>query len=176
MTVTITCPKCKAKLSTKGEATSFRCVKCGEVSPMPISKLAKTKAATPAKVASPPSPKPLPGWYPDPNGAPTQRYFDGTAWTDQLAPLSTPAPRPAKSGVVAGLLQLFLGWFGLGRFYLGYTGIGGVQLTLGLIGLIGTLMCWVGLIVLVPLSIWLFIEGICMIAGAIPDVTGQKVN
>jgi hypothetical protein len=27
-------------------------------------------------------PPPPPGWYPDPGGANTQRYFDGTKWTD----------------------------------------------------------------------------------------------
>jgi hypothetical protein len=43
-------------------------------------------------VTTPPPPKPGSGWYPDPGGAAnTQRYFDGTEWTDQLAPLSTPA-------------------------------------------------------------------------------------
>jgi hypothetical protein len=84
-----------------------------------------------------------PGWYPDPSGAPTQRYFDGTKWTDQLAPLSTPmvaytpvqGPLPApKSAVAAGLLQLFLGTFGAGRFYIGTTGTAAAQLVLGLVG------------------------------------------
>ena len=28
-----------------------------------------------------------PGWYPDPSGAPNQRYFDGNQWTEQQAPL-----------------------------------------------------------------------------------------
>lgn len=32
------------------------------------------------------APLPPPGWYPDPGGVNTQRYFDGTKWTDQLAP------------------------------------------------------------------------------------------
>lgn len=153
---------------------------------MPISKLGKSTPAgaamakAPAKPAALPPPKPSAGWYPDPNGAPTQRYFDGSTWTDQLAPLAnTPViqvQHPAKSGVVAGLLQLFLGWFGLGRFYLGYTSIGGIQLVLGITGLVGTMMCGLGLIVLVPLSLWLLIEGIMMIAGAIPDASGQKVS
>lgn len=36
-----------------------------------------------------------PGWYPDPAGAPIQRYFDGSKWTDQLAPFpATPPPSP----------------------------------------------------------------------------------
>ncbi|OBF21589.1 hypothetical protein A5727_08725 [Mycobacterium sp. ACS4331] len=122
-----------------------------------------------------PPPAPAAGWYPDPNGNPTQRYFDGSKWTDQLAPLTTRPDYSVKSGVVAGLLQLFLGWFGLGRFYLGYNGIGAVQLTLGIIGLV-TSVALVGLIILVPLSIWLIIEAFMMIAGAIPDAQGRKVR
>src|ERR1700750_1929491 len=31
------------------------------------------------------------GWYPDPSGAPGQRYFDGAQWTEQR----TPAPEQA---------------------------------------------------------------------------------
>jgi hypothetical protein len=29
-----------------------------------------------------------PGWYPDPNDAGTQRYWDGEAWTEHTAPIS----------------------------------------------------------------------------------------
>ena len=40
-------------------------------------------------------PAPRPGWYPDPSGIPTQRYFDGTEWTGQVAPLNlAPLPLP----------------------------------------------------------------------------------
>ncbi len=42
-------------------------------------------------------PAPQPGWYPDPSGAPRQRYFDGRAWTEHYsAPtqqLAGPPPR-----------------------------------------------------------------------------------
>lgn len=31
-----------------------------------------------------------PGWYPDAQGQ--QRYFDGTAWTQHVAPPTAPAP------------------------------------------------------------------------------------
>jgi hypothetical protein len=47
-------------------------------------------------VSSPPPPKPQPGWYPDPNGAKAQRYFDGEQWTEQLAPLG-PSPLQQRS-------------------------------------------------------------------------------
>lgn len=34
-----------------------------------------------------------PGWYPDPSGAPGQRYFDGQNWTDQRAAGQQPQPQ-----------------------------------------------------------------------------------
>jgi TM2 domain-containing membrane protein YozV len=126
-----------------------------------------------------------PGWYPDPSGAPTQRYFDGTKWTDQLAPLSTPAIAympvqgalpPPKSAAAAGLLQLFLGTFGLGRFYIGDTGTAAAQLVLGLVGLFFTLFCFIGMVILIPLWIWTFIDGIMMFAGAVTDAYGRKLQ
>ena len=120
-----------------------------------------------------------PGWYPDPSGAPTQRYFDGTQWTDQLAPFAAPVPQaspPPKSAAVAGLLQLFLGTFGLGRFYIGDSGTAVAQLILGLIGLFFTLFCFIGMVILVPLWIWTFIDGILMFAGAVTDSHGRKLQ
>ncbi len=56
-----------------------------------------------------------------------------------------------KSRLIAGLLQLFLGGFGAGRFYLGYTGVAVGQLcTLPLFG-IG--------------YIWGFIDGVLILCG-----------
>ena len=37
------------------------------------------------------------GWYPDPAGSGQQRYFDGSTWTENYAPLA-PAPVPVKKG------------------------------------------------------------------------------
>lgn len=132
--------------------------------------------------ASPP-PLPPPGWYPDPNGAPAQRYFDGTRWTDQLAPLNTTIVAcsqslvpPPRSAAVAGLLQLFLGTFGLGRFYIGTTGVAAVQLVLGLMGLFFTIFCFFGVVILVPLWIWTFVEAILMFARQIPDSYGRQLQ
>lgn len=125
---------------------------------------------------------PPPGWYPDPNGAPTQRYFDGAKWTDHLAPLSTPMvvygpvqPLP-KSAVAAGLLQIFLGTFGAGRFYIGTTGVAAAQLALGIIGIFLTLFCFIGIALLIPLWIWTFIDGIMMFAGGVTDSYGRKLQ
>lgn len=38
-----------------------------------------------------------PGWYPHPQMANTLRYWDGKAWTDQVAPAPVAAP-PSRSG------------------------------------------------------------------------------
>ena len=41
----------------------------------------------------PGQPMATPGWYPDPSGAPLQRYWDGTSWSGHaVAPHSGPAP------------------------------------------------------------------------------------
>ncbi len=48
------------------------------------------------------------GWYPDPDGAGGQRYFDGQSWTDQRAPAGAyeapplDAPAPAKPSGPSG--------------------------------------------------------------------------
>jgi len=83
---------------------------------------------------------------------------------------------PSKSAVAAGLLQIFFGTFGAGRFYIGTTGTAVTQLVLGLTGLFFTLFCLIGIVLLVPLWIWTFVEGIMMFAGAIPDAYGRKLQ
>src|SRR4029450_7136718 len=40
-----------------------------------------------------------PGWYPDPSGAPGQRFFDGFAWTEQHGPLPVQQPGGAVDGL-----------------------------------------------------------------------------
>lgn len=53
------------------------------------------------------------GWYPDPSGAETERYFDGENWTDHraVAPAKT---RVLWPWIIAGVVLLFLG--GCGAF------------------------------------------------------------
>ena len=58
-----------------------------------------------------------------------------------------------KSKLVAGLLGIFLGGFGIHRFYLGYTTIGIVQIVVT--------VCTLGLG-----AIWGFIEGILILVGS----------
>ena len=72
-------------------------------------------------------------------------------------------PLSDKSKLTAGLLGIFLGSFGVGRFYLGYTTIGIAQvavtwLTLGIGG------------------IWPLVDAILILAGRVPDAQGQTLR
>jgi TM2 domain-containing membrane protein YozV len=73
-------------------------------------------------------------------------------------------PLSDKSKLVAGLLQLFLGSLGVGRFYLGYTGIGFAQLaiTIFTLGFAG----W----------IWPLIDAILILTGKVADAQGRALR
>jgi TM2 domain-containing membrane protein YozV len=90
--------------------------------------------------------------------------------TGSLQPSAVPArwnpTDPPNSAVAAGLLQLFFGWFGLERFYFG---------SLGILG-IGTVFFIVGFFILVPLSIWTFVDAILMFSGSVKDKDGRKLR
>lgn len=61
-----------------------------------------------------------------------------------------------KDSLVAGLLGIFLGGFGVHRFYLGFNTIGILQLV------VTFLTCGIG-------SIWGFVEGILILAGSMDE-------
>ena len=70
----------------------------------------------------------------------------------------------SKSKLVAGLLQIFLGSFGVGRFYLGYVGIGIAQI------LVTWLTCGFG-------AIWPLIDGIMILTGSVKtDANGNPLS
>ena len=79
----------------------------------------------------------------------------------------TPYADPqAKSKIVAGLLGIFLGGFGVHRFYLGYTKIGVIQI------IVTVFTCGIG-------SLWGFVEGILYLVGSggyTTDVTGRPLR
>ena len=78
--------------------------------------------------------------------------------------MANSAPTAAKSKLVAGLLGIFLGGFGIHRFYLGYTGIGIIQIVVTLI------TCGAG-------ALWGFIEGILILVGNInTDAQGNPLT
>jgi TM2 domain-containing membrane protein YozV len=60
---------------------------------------------------------------------------------------------------VAGLLQIFVGVFGVGRFYLGYNGVAVAQL----------LTCG-------GLGVWALIDGILILTGKVRDPQGRPLR
>lgn len=69
-----------------------------------------------------------------------------------------------KSKLAAGLFQIFLGGFGVGRFYLGYTGIAIAQIA------VTWLTCGLG-------GLWPFIDGILILTGSVKeDANGQPLR
>ncbi|SPM37183.1 Uncharacterized membrane protein YozV, TM2 domain [Mycobacterium rhizamassiliense] len=88
---------------------------------------------------------PAPGRYPGPTGGPGD-----VALSD-------------KSKLVAGLLQIFLGGLGIGRFYLGYT-------TLGIVQIVVTVFTFgIG-------ALWPFVDGIMILMGKVPDAEGRALR
>ncbi len=72
----------------------------------------------------------------------------------------------AKSKIVAGLLGLFLGCFGVHNFYLGYTSKAITQLVVTIVGLV--LCCVIiGIIPVIGIWIWSFVEAIMIFTGKI---------
>jgi TM2 domain-containing membrane protein YozV len=99
---------------------------------------------------------------PDPYGAPPP-YPGGYVPPYQGGQFGVDAygrPLSDKSKLVAGLLQLFLGTFGIGRFYLGYTGLGVAML------LLSWLTC----------GIWPLVDAILILVGKVPDSNGRTLR
>jgi len=72
----------------------------------------------------------------------------------------TGMPFSDKSKMVAGLLQIFLGSFGVGRFYTGHIGLGVAQL------LLSWLTC----------GVWPLVDGIMMLMGKVTDAQGRPLR
>ena len=72
-------------------------------------------------------------------------------------------PYSHRSKVVAGVLQLVLGPFGVGRFYTGHIGLAFAQIA------VTWLTCGLG-------GLWPFIDGIMMLTGAVKDVDGLPLR
>lgn len=69
-----------------------------------------------------------------------------------------------KSKIVAGLLGVFLGTFGVHNFYLGNTSRAVTQLVASIVGLILSIFI-VGIFIMAGIEIWAFIEGILIISS-----------
>jgi TM2 domain-containing membrane protein YozV len=97
----------------------------------------------------------------------------GTAGPTGLGPMAfgpygldplTGLPVSDKSRIVAGLLSIFLGGFGVGRFYLGHVGLGIAQLSITVLscGMLG----W----------IWPIIDAIFIFTGKVTDAQGRPLR
>ncbi|MDR1834154.1 MAG: TM2 domain-containing protein [Propionibacteriaceae bacterium] len=103
--------------------------------------------------------QPPQGAYPPPQA--------GYGYQQQVPPqpvgvyAAVPPGYEQKSKLAAGLLGIFLGGLGIGRFYLGYTGLGVAQL------LVSIFTFGIG-------AIWGFIDGILILTGS-PNTDGNGV-
>jgi TM2 domain-containing membrane protein YozV len=106
------------------------------------------------------APPPPPGAYgpPPPYGGYPPPYPGGPFGVDAYG-----QPLSDKGKLVAGLLQIFLGSFGVGRFYLGYNGIAIAQIA------VTWLTCGIG-------AIWPFVDGILILIGKVPDSNGRTLR
>jgi len=136
----------------------------GETPPPP----AEQPAPPPYGQAPPPQPDPgyqQPG-YAQP-GYPPSGYPAGPYGASPQAPYgihpATGLPYSDKSKLVAGLLQIFLGGFGVGRFYLGDTKTAVWQIV------VTVLTCGIG-------SLWGLIDGIIILATDSKDTNGLPLR
>ena len=135
----------------------------------------------------PPNPQP-PSGYPPPPGYPPQPPYPGYPSypgypgyaVDPQAPFgrdpATGVPLSDKSAATAGLLQLFLGLFGVGRFYIDSTQIAIAQLCVGVFGLAFTMFCLFGFPVLLGSIAWAIVDAIMMFTGSVTDNYGRKLR
>lgn len=89
----------------------------------------------------------------------------GEPYSGQPVPGIDPAtglPYSDKSKVVAGLLQIFLGGFGVGRFYTGHTQKAVLMLVVTVV------TCGIG-------SIWGLIDGILILVNGDTDAQGRPL-
>jgi TM2 domain-containing membrane protein YozV len=133
-----------------------------------------------------------PGYgHPYNSGYPSQYYpgypsqpaaypgYQTPSYRDPTAPYGrdsgTGEPLSDKSALAAGTLQLFLGWFGVGRFYIGSPTIGILQLASFLMSLFLCLFL-IGLLLWPLVAIWVFVDAMMMYTGSVKDGQGRKLR
>lgn len=87
----------------------------------------------------------------------------------------TGLPYSNKSRVGAGLLQLFLGHLGVGRFYIGSSGVGLAQLLMFLVGL-ATIWIGIGIVLVGGVALWALIDAIMILTGSVRDGRGLPLR
>lgn len=80
-----------------------------------------------------------------------------------------------KQKVVAGLLAIFLGSYGIHNFYLGYTKKAVIQLVCTIVGLALSIIL-IGAFVVLGIAIWAWVEAIMIFTGKIAtDAAGNPL-
>ncbi|MFY0407220.1 NINE protein [Solicola sp. PLA-1-18] len=124
-----------------------------------------------------PQPRPGQTWGQQPGYGPPQPYGYGAP--DPYAPFGrhpvSGEPLSDKSKVVAGLLQLFFGGFGVGRFYMGSTGVAIAQLLLTVFGFLLAIVL-IGFVLLAGVGIWALVDAIMILAGSPRDGQGRLLR
>ena len=93
-------------------------------------------------------------------------------------PAVSPIDMTAKSKLVAGLLGIFLGGFGIHRFYLGYQNIGIAQLLLNLAGVVLIpFTCGLGVVACAAAWVWGLVDAILILTGSLrTDAQGHPLR
>ncbi|MGI6797270.1 hypothetical protein ACE11G_03270 [Gordonia sp. PS3] len=79
-------------------------------------------------------------------------------------------------GRTAGLLQLFLGGFGIGRWYIGTHGVAAGQLVLWFLAFVTSFIFGIGLVLFVGLGIWVLVDAIMIFTGSVRDGDGRVLR
>lgn len=94
------------------------------------------------------------------------------------ARLAIPGPTTAstKSRLAVILLALLLGVFGAHRFYAGKVETAVVMLILGLIGVVTVWFFGIGLVFIIAVSVWAFVDFIFCVVGRFEDDRGLRID
>jgi TM2 domain-containing membrane protein YozV len=121
--------------------------------------------------------------YAPPPAMPVPSAWGGPGYADPTAPFGrdpfTGQALSDKSKVAAGLLQIFLGGLGLGRFYTGHTGLAVAQLVgtvVGCVLIVSVFFSLLGLPLIIGIRIWTFVDGIVLLASRSVDARGLLLH
>ena len=84
------------------------------------------------------------GWYPDPNGPGTLRYWDGVVWTEHVAPGSLPPTVQSQPEIRPGLVGVWItAALSLFTFYFRSIDASGQVTTISIpVGIVFMIVCW----------------------------------
>ncbi len=89
-------------------------------------------------------------------------------------PLGGIGTNDKKSKIVAGILAITLGEFGVDKFYLGYNKAGVARVVTTLVSLVLCLV-FIGIIVFLAVEVWCIYDAVKIFIGKTPDANGNKL-